>query len=174
MLLKGRAWKFGDNISTDHIIPGRFYHLRSDLDELTKHVFEDIAPDFCKRVSKGDIIIGGRNFGLGSSREHAPLIIKLAGIDAVVASSFARIFYRNAINVGLAAIICDVQGIDEGDSLELRVEEGLLSDFTKGITRNFSPLSPIMRDILGEGGLVPYIKKHRELKVEKRVTDHDR
>jgi 3-isopropylmalate/(R)-2-methylmalate dehydratase small subunit len=174
MLLKGRVWKFGDNISTDHIIPGRFYHLRSDLDELTRHVFEDIAPDFHKRVSKGDIIVGGQNFGLGSSREHAPLIIKLAGIDAVVAPSFARIFYRNAINVGLAAIICDVQGIDEGDSLELRVEEGFLSDFTKGMTRKFSPLSPIMRDILGEGGLVPYIKKHGELKVEKQVTDHDR
>jgi 3-isopropylmalate/(R)-2-methylmalate dehydratase small subunit len=174
MVLKGRAWKFGDNISTDHIIPGRFYHLRSDLDELTKHVFEDIAPDFYKRVRKGDIIVGGQNFGLGSSREHAPLIIKLAGIDAVVAPSFARIFYRNAINVGLAAIICDVQGIDEGDSLELRVEEGFLSDSTKGLTRNFSPLSPIMRDILGEGGLVPYIKRYGELKVEKRVTDHDR
>jgi 3-isopropylmalate/(R)-2-methylmalate dehydratase small subunit len=174
MLLKGRAWNFGDNISTDHIIPGRFYHLRSDLGELTKHVFEDIAPDFYKRVSKGDIIVGGQNFGLGSSREHAPLIIKLAGIDAVVAPSFARIFYRNAINVGLAAIICDVQGIDEGDSLELRVEDGFLSDLTKGIRRNFSPLSPIMRDILDEGGLVPYIRKYGELKVEKRVTDHGR
>jgi 3-isopropylmalate/(R)-2-methylmalate dehydratase small subunit len=170
MLLKGRAWKFGDNISTDHIIPGRFYHLRSDLDELTKHVFEDIALDFYKRVNKGDIIVGGQNFGLGSSREHAPMIIKLAGIDAVVAPSFARIFYRNAINVGLAAIICDVQGIDEGDSLELRVEEGFLSDLTNGIERRFNPLSPIMRDILNEGGLVPYIKKYGELKVGKKVT----
>ena len=165
MVLKGKVWKFGDNISTDHIIPGRFYHLRSDLDELTKHVFEDIAPDFYKKVHKGDIIVGGQNFGLGSSREHAPLIIRLAGIDAVVASSFARIFYRNAINVGLAAIICDVQGIDEGDTLELRVEEGVLSDVNKGMQKTFNPLSPMMRDILGEGGLVPYIKKHGELKV---------
>src|SRR5208283_3003558 len=142
MLVSGKAWKFGDNISTDHIIPGRFYHLRSDLDELTKHVFEDIAPEFYKKVHKGDIIIGGQNFGLGSSREHAPLIIKLAGIDAVVAGSFARIFYRNAINVGLAAIICDVGGIDEGDALELRVEDGVLSDLTKGLQKTFSPLSP--------------------------------
>ena len=165
MVLRGKAWKFGDNISTDHIIPGRFYHLRSDLDELTKHVFEDIAPGFNKRVNKGDIIVGGQNFGLGSSREHAPLIIKLAGIDAVVAKSFARIFYRNAINVGLAAIICDIEGIDEGDLLEVRVDEGLLSDDTKGIRKTFNPLSPIMRDILSEGGLVPYIKKYGELRV---------
>lgn len=118
MLIKGHAWKLGDNISTDHIIPGRFYHLRSDLNELTKHVFEDIAPDFHKKVAKGDIIVGGQNFGLGSSREHAPIVIKMAGIDAVVASSFARIFYRNAINVGLAAIICDIEGLDEGNVLE--------------------------------------------------------
>jgi 3-isopropylmalate/(R)-2-methylmalate dehydratase small subunit len=164
MLISGKAWKFGDNISTDHIIPGRFYHLRSDLDELTKHVFEDIAPGFYKKVHKGDIIIGGQNFGLGSSREHAPLIIKLAGIDAVVAGSFARIFYRNAINVGLAAIICDVGGIDEGDALELRVEDGVLSDLTKGLQKTFNPLSPMMANILAEGGLVPYIKKHKQLR----------
>jgi len=105
MVFKGRVWKFGDNISTDHIIPGRFYHLRSNLDELKKHVFEDIYPGFYKKVRKGDIIVGGKNFGLGSSREHAPLVIKMAGINAVIAKSFARIFYRNAINVGLAAII---------------------------------------------------------------------
>jgi len=165
MLISGRAWKFGDNISTDHIIPGRFFHLRSDLDELAKHVFEDIAPDFYKLVHKGDIIVGGRNFGLGSSREHAPLVIKLAGIDAVVACSFARIFYRNAINVGLAAIICDVAGVDEGDEVELHIEEGLLVDRTKGAQKHFNPLSPMMSAILAEGGLVPYIKKHKQLRV---------
>jgi 3-isopropylmalate/(R)-2-methylmalate dehydratase small subunit len=165
MLLKGNAWKFGDNISTDHIIPGRFYHLRSDLDELTKHVFEDIAPGFYKKVSKGDIIVGGQNFGLGSSREHAPLIIKMAGIDAVVARSFARIFYRNAINVGLAAIICDVEDVNEGDALEIRMDDGVFTDTTKGIQKSFSPLSPMMRSILSEGGLVPYIKKYGELMV---------
>ena len=165
MILKGNTWRFGDNISTDHIIPGRFYHLRSDLSELAKHVFEDTAPWFHDKVKKGDIVIGGHNFGLGSSREHAPLVIKLAGIDAVVAPSFARIFYRNAINVGLAAIICDVGGIDEGDVLELRIDDGLLMDLTNGIKRNFSALPPIMMNILHEGGLVPYIKKYRELKV---------
>ena len=119
MILRGKAWKFGDNISTDHIIPGRFLHLRSNLEELKKHVFDDISPDFYKKANKGDIIVGGKNFGLGSSREHAPLVIKMVGIDAVVAPSFARIFFRNAINVGLAAIICDVDEVDEDDVVEI-------------------------------------------------------
>ena len=159
MVLKGRAWAFGDNISTDQIIPGRFFHLRSDLNELAKHVFADIAPGFYQKVQKGDIIIGGQNFGLGSSREHAPIVIKLAGISAVVAKSFARIFYRNAINVGLAAIICDVDGIEQGDELELQVNGGLLVDRTKGLEKRFSPLPSIMQQILNQGGLVDYIKK---------------
>ena len=165
MILKGKAWKFGDNISTDHIIPGRFYHLRSNLEELKKHAFEDIAAGFYKKVKKGDIIVGGRNFGLGSSREHAPLIIKMAGIDAVVATSFARIFYRNAINVGLAAIICDTTGIDEGNLLEIRVDEGMLVNKTKGDEKFFSPLSAIMRNILKEGGLDRYIARHGGFKI---------
>jgi 3-isopropylmalate/(R)-2-methylmalate dehydratase small subunit len=165
MTFKGRAWKFGDDISTDHIIPGRFYHLRSNLDELTKHVFDDIAPEFYKKIGKGDIIVAGRNFGLGSSREHAPLIIKRAGIDAVVARSFARIFYRNAINVGLAAVICDVDGIDEGDLLEIKIDEGILMDDTTGVRKTFTPLPPIMRAILQEGGLDHYIRLQGELKI---------
>ncbi|MDD3847103.1 MAG: 3-isopropylmalate dehydratase small subunit [Syntrophorhabdaceae bacterium] len=161
MIIKGKAWIFGDDISTDHIIPGRFYHLRSNLEELKKHVFDDIAPGFCEKVKKGDIIVGGRNFGLGSSREHAPLIIKLAGIDAIVARSFARIFYRNAINVGLAAIICPVDGIGEGDELEIGLDEGSVLDTATGERKSFSPLPPIMRSILNEGGLDHYIRKHR-------------
>ena len=165
MILKGKAWKFGDDISTDHIIPGRFYHLRSDLDELKKHVFEDIAPDFYKKINRGDIVVGGRNFGLGSSREHAPLIIKLAGIDAIIASSFARIFYRNAINVGLAAIICSTDSIKEGNELEIRLEEGILDNKTSGEKKVFSPLPAIMRKILNEGGLDSYIKKYGSLKI---------
>jgi 3-isopropylmalate/(R)-2-methylmalate dehydratase small subunit len=161
MIVKGKAWIFGDDISTDHIIPGRFYHLRSNLEELKKHVFDDIAPGFYEKVKKGDIIAGGRNFGLGSSREHAPLIIKMAGIDAIVAPSFARIFYRNAINVGLAAIICPVDGIGEGDELEIGLNEGWLLDITTGERKLFAPLPPIMQSILNEGGLDHYIKKHR-------------
>ncbi len=165
MILKGKVWKFGDNISTDHIIPGRFYHLRSNLEELKKHVFEDISTGFYKKVKKGDIIIGGKNFGLGSSREHAPLIIKMAGIDAIIATSFARIFYRNAINVGLAAIICNTDGINERDVLEIKVDEGLLIDENKNDERSFSPLSPIMRAILNEGGLDRYIARHGGFKI---------
>ncbi len=165
MIVKGRAWRFGDNISTDHIIPGRFYHLRSNLDELKKHVFDDIAPGFYSKISKGDIIVGGNNFGLGSSREHAPLIIKMAGIDAVVANSFARIFYRNAINVGLAAIICNVDDIEEGDILEIRIDEGFLHNITKGKGKRFSPLPKIMMGILKEQGLNNYIIKHGGLKL---------
>ncbi|HOE17715.1 MAG TPA: 3-isopropylmalate dehydratase small subunit [Syntrophorhabdaceae bacterium] len=165
MILKGKAWKFGDDISTDHIIPGRFYHLRSNLEELKKHVFEDVAPDFYKKIGKGDIIAGGRNFGLGSSREHAPLIIKLAGIDAIIANSFARIFYRNAINVGLAAIICNTDDIQEGNELEIRLDEGIVDNRTKGIKNTFSPLPAIMRKILDESGLDSYIKKHGSLKI---------
>jgi len=165
MILKGKAWRFGDNISTDHIIPGRFYHLRSNLEELKKHVFEDISAGFYKKVKKGDIIVGGKNFGLGSSREHAPLIIKMGGIDAIVETSFARIFYRNAINVGLAAIICNTDGINEGDLLEINVDEGWLMKKTKGDERSFSPLSSIMRSILNEGGLDYYIARHGGFKI---------
>ncbi|HME41479.1 MAG TPA: 3-isopropylmalate dehydratase small subunit [Syntrophorhabdales bacterium] len=159
MVMKGRAWSFGDNISTDQIIPGRFFHLRSDLNELAKHVFADIAPGFHEKAQEGDIIVGGQNFGLGSSREHAPIVIKRAGISAVVAKSFARIFYRNAINVGLAAIICDVDGIDQGDELVVKIHEGLLMDKTKGLEKRFNPLPAIMQEILNQGGLVNYIKK---------------
>ncbi len=161
MVIRGNAWLFGDDISTDHIIPGRFYHLRSNLDELKKHVFDDISPGFSDRVRKGDVIVGGRNFGLGSSREHAPLIIKLAGIDAIVARSFARIFYRNAINVGLAAIICPIEGLNEGDELEIDLDKGALKDITTGGTKTFAPLPSIMQAILNEGGLDMYIKKYR-------------
>lgn len=165
MIVEGKAWTFGDNISTDHIIPGRFYHLRSNLDELKKHVFDDIAPGFYAKIGKGDIIVGGQNFGLGSSREHAPLIIKMAGIDAVIANSFARIFYRNAINVGLLAIIADVSGIEEGDSLVIEVDEGIVLDVTRKLEKRFAPVPPIMRNILNEGGLDRYIRKHGGLKI---------
>ena len=161
MIIRGNAWLFGDDISTDHIIPGRFYHLRSNLDELKKYVFDDIAPGFSEKVKKGDIIVGGRNFGLGSSREHAPLIIKMAGIDAIVARSFARIFYRNAINVGLAAIICPIEGLNAGDELAIDLDAGSLENITTGAVKKFAPLPSIMQDILNEGGLDVYIRKYK-------------
>ena len=108
MAWKGRALKLGDDISTDHIIPGRFAHLRSNLPELAKHVLEDVQPDFLSKFKPGDFLVAGRNFGLGSSREHAPLVLKMAGVRAVLAGSASRIFFRNAINQGLPVLICDI------------------------------------------------------------------
>ncbi len=166
MELKGRAWKFGDNISTDHIAPGRYFHLRSNLPELAKHVLEDAREDFAKNMKKGDFVVGGKNFGLGSSREHAPTIIKLAGVSAVIAKSFARIFFRNAINVGLPVVICDTDQIDEGDVLKLDLEKGLLIDETKNIKFEFPPLPQVMMRILNDGGLVNHIKKHGKILVD--------
>ena len=130
--MKGKAFKFGDNISTDHIAPGRLYHLRSNLPEFAKHVLEDADETFASRMKKGDFVVAGSNFGLGSSREHAPLIMKIAGVGAVLAKSFARIFYRNAINIGLLTIECDTDAIDDGDELELDIEKGIITDLTNG------------------------------------------
>ena len=157
---EGRAWLFGDGISTDHIAPGRYFHLRSNLNELAKHVLEDAREDFAENVQPGDIVVGGRNFGQGSSREHAPTIIKLAGVSAVVAKSIARIFFRNCINVGLPVIICDTSGIADGDILAIDLEKGRLEDKTRKLTIDFSPLPPVMTRILRDGGLVPHILKH--------------
>ena len=156
----GRAWKFGDGISTDHIAPGRFFHLRSNLPELSKHVLEDARADFAPNVKKGDFVVAGRNFGLGSSREHAPTIIKMAGVEAVIAKSFARIFYRNCVNIGLPVIIADTDRIDEGDMLQADLSAGKVRNITKKIELNFPPLPEIMTRILQEGGLIPYIQKH--------------
>ena len=131
-LLRGKAWLFGDDISTDHIAPGRLFHLRTDLPELAKHVLEDARPEFAASMSVGDFVVGGRNFGLGSSREHAPRIIKIAGAGAVLAQSFARIFFRNAINVGLPVLQCDTSGIGEQDDLEVDLIAGEVRDVTTG------------------------------------------
>ena len=140
--MKGKAFKFGDNISTDHIAPGRLYHLRSNLPEFAKHVLEDADETFASRMKKGDFVVAGSNFGLGSSREHAPLIMKIAGVGAVLAKSFARIFYRNAINIGLLAIECDTDAIDDGDELELDIEKGIITDLTNGPIIQIEPLPP--------------------------------
>ncbi|MBU1077176.1 MAG: 3-isopropylmalate dehydratase small subunit [Spirochaetes bacterium] len=164
-MLKGKCWKFGDNISTDLIAPGRYFHLRSNLEELAKHTLEDADPDFVKKMKKGDIVVGGKNFGLGSSREHAPVIIKLSGINAVLARSFARIFFRNAINVGLPVIICDTDRIKDQDELEINLKEGKIKDITLNFELDFPPLPEIMQNILQKDGLVNYIKEYGELKV---------
>lgn len=165
-ILRGKAWKFGDGISTDHIAPGRLFYLRSNLLELAKHVLEDARPEFASRVRPGDFIVGGRNFGQGSSREHAPTVIKLAGVRAVIAKSFARIFFRNCINVGLPAIIVNTERIDEGDELELDLMAGKLSDLTKSESYSFPPLPTVMGNILKDGGLVEHIRKHGDFKID--------
>ena len=163
--MKGRAFKFGDNISTDHIAPGRLFHLRSNLEEFAKHVLEDADPNFATQMKKGDFVVAGNNFGLGSSREHAPQIIKISGVSAVLAKSFARIFYRNAINIGLLAIECDTDAIDAGDELELNIEQGYINNLTKGVMISIEPLPPVMIKMLEDGGLVQHIKKHGDFKL---------
>ncbi len=166
MVLKGKVIKFGDDISTDHITPGRYFHLRSNLEELAKHTLEDVDPHFTKKVESGDFVVGGRNFGLGSSREHAPRVIKLSGVSAVMAKSFARIFYRNAINVGLPVIECDTDRIDDGDRLEVYLEEGKIKNLTKREEVSFAPIPKFMLRILQEGGLSAHIRKHKEIRIE--------
>ena len=159
-MLKGRVFKFGDGISTDHIIPGRFAHLRSNLPELAKHVLEDADPAFAAKVKPGDFIVAGSNFGLGSSREHAPLVIKMAGVSAVLAKSAARIFFRNAINLGLPVLICDTDKINDGDELEVDLAAGTVRDITNGSHLTFGRIPEVMLNILNEGGLIPYIQKY--------------
>ncbi|MCL0057446.1 3-isopropylmalate dehydratase small subunit [Dehalococcoidales bacterium] len=164
-MLKGRAFKFGDSISTDLIVPGRLTHLRSNLPELAKHVLEDADPTFASRVKAGDFIVAGNNFGLGSSREHAPLVIKMAGVSAILAKSVASIFFRNAINQGLPVIICDTAQIDDGDELEVDLARGTIRDITNGNQLKFSKIPEVMCHILDEGGLIPYIKKYGDFRL---------
>ena len=163
-MLKGKVFKFGDSVSTDHITPGRLAHLRSNLPELAKHVLEDADPTFASRVSKGDFIVAGKNFGLGSSREHAPLVIKMAGVSAILAQSVARIFFRNAINQGLPVLVCDTSRIDDGDELEIDLKQSSIKDITNGQELTFGEIPEVMLKILDEGGLIPYIQKHGDLK----------
>ena len=159
-ILKGKAFKFGGNISTDHIIPGKYAHLRSNLPELTKHVMEDADSTFAEKVKPGDFIVAGKNFGLGSSREHAALVIKMAGVSAILVKSVARIFFRNAINQGLPTLICDTDKIDAGDELEVNLTRSIITDLTKGIQLTFGKIPKVMLDILNEGGLISYISKY--------------
>ncbi len=162
---KGKAWKFGDEISTDHIAPGRLFHLRTNLPEFAKHVLEDAREDFASGMSQGDFVVAGKNFGLGSSREHAPQIIKLAGVNGVMAKSFARIFFRNAINIGLLVIECDTDKINEGDELEVSLNEGVVKNKTTGEDIAITPLPDVMIKILNDGGLAKHIEKHGDFQL---------
>ena len=163
--MKGKAIKYGDDISTDGIIAGRFMHLRSNLPELAKHAMEDVDPDFTSKVKEGDFVVGGRNFGLGSSREHAPRVLKMNGVSAVIAQSVARIFFRNSINIGLPVIIADTRKIKEGNELDVDLAAGTLTNLATGDQLAFSKLPEVMIKILNEDGLVPYVKKYGTLKI---------
>ena len=165
MIKKGKAWKFGDDISTDHIAPGRLFHLRTNLPELAKHVLEDADPEFASKMSIGDFVVGGNNFGLGSSREHAPQVLKIAGVNAVLAKSFARIFFRNAINIGLLAITCDTDKINQGDELELDLSKGLIQNKTQGTQIEMTALPDVMIKILNDGGLAKHIEKYGDFQL---------
>jgi 3-isopropylmalate dehydratase small subunit len=165
MNLFGKAWTFGDNIDTDQIIPAR-YLVTADPTELASHCLEDTAPEFTKKVSVGDIIVGLRNFGCGSSREHAPIAIKGAGVSAVIAKSFARIFYRNSINLGLPLFETDAADrIEQGDVLEVNPTTGEIKNLTKEETYRAQPLPSFAQEIMAAGGLMKYVAKKKGLTV---------
>ncbi|MEZ7935289.1 MAG: 3-isopropylmalate dehydratase small subunit [Sulfurospirillum sp.] len=155
--ISGKVWCFGDNIDTDLIIAARYLNT-SDPKELAKHVMEDADPEFVKKVKAGDIIVAGENFGCGSSREHAPIALKAAGVSAVVAKSFARIFYRNAFNTGLPIFeLAETDAINEGDTIAISMESGEVNNGAK--TYKFSPIPPFMQELLAAGGLMNYAQK---------------
>jgi 3-isopropylmalate/(R)-2-methylmalate dehydratase small subunit len=167
MLLKGssRKTKTTDDINTDYIISGRYKFKIQDPYELAKHVMEDLDPEFYSKVKKGDFLVAGKNFGCGSSREQAPMAIKYAGISAVIAKSFARIFYRNCFNLGLPLIECDTDNINDGDELELDLDAGKLKNKTKSVELAIKPFPKTMQTLLDDGGLVDHFKKHGGFKL---------
>ncbi|NLE91254.1 MAG: 3-isopropylmalate dehydratase [Elusimicrobia bacterium] len=166
MKFNAEAIRLGDNINTDFIISGRYKFAITDMKELAKHIMEDIDPAFPSKIKPGvSVIVAGSNFGMGSSREQAPLVIRESGIVAVLAKSFARIFYRNGFNIGLPLIEADTSGIDEKDSLSIDLDAGILRNLTKNSESGIKPFPAFMQTLLGEGGLVNYYKKHGGFRV---------
>ncbi len=159
-VLRGKAWTFGRDIDTDLIIPARYLNMKT-AEELGQYCMFDADPDFSKKVEPGDIVVAKENFGCGSSREHAPIALKGAGVSVVIAKSFARIFYRNAFNTGLPILVAPdaVDGINEGDELTVDLAGGEIKDLTSGTTYQAEPLPPFMRELVEAGGLLPYLKQ---------------
>jgi len=158
-MISGKVWKFGDNIDTDLIIAARYLN-NSDPKELAKHVMEDADPEFVNKMSAGDIVVANENFGCGSSREHAPIALKAAGVSAVIAKTFARIFYRNAFNMGLPIFeVAQIDKIDEGDVLQIDMEKGIVINKTKNENYTFTPIPEFMQQLVNAGGLINYAKK---------------
>ncbi|MCL6612264.1 MAG: 3-isopropylmalate dehydratase small subunit [Peptococcaceae bacterium] len=160
MRFRGKAHKFGNDVNTDYIISGKYKFKTLDMKELARHVMEDLDPDFYGKVSRGDFIVAGTNFGCGSSREQAPLAIKYADVSAVLAKSFARIFYRNCINTGLPVVECDTDLIEGGDELEVDLAGGVIRNLSRGIDIPIKPLPGVMIKILNDGGLAAHFRKH--------------
>ncbi|SHI80532.1 3-isopropylmalate dehydratase small subunit [Desulfofundulus thermosubterraneus] len=158
--LRGKVWKFGDDIDTDAIIPARYLNT-SDPRELAAHCMEDADPSFAGRVQPGDIIVAGKNFGCGSSREHAPIAVKAAGVSCVIAASFARIFYRNAFNIGLPIFESPEAAakIQEGDEVAVDVESGTITNLTRNEQYRATPVPPFMQEIIAAGGLINYVAR---------------
>lgn len=167
MNLKGRARRLpqNDDINTDYIISGRYKFKIQDPNELAKHVMEDVDPTFYGRLHQGDFLVAGKNFGCGSSREQAPMAIKYAGISAVLAKSFARIFYRNCFNLGLPAIEVNTDEFEEGDELEVDLADGVIHNKTKNTELKIAPLPKTMQILLADGGLVEHFRKHGGFKI---------
>ena len=163
MMYRGRALRFGDDINTDYIIADHYKARSADIAEVARYVFADYQPEFAKRVRAGDIVVAGRNFGCGSAREAAPRVLKAAGIACIVASSFARIFFRNSINIGLPVVECDTAAIHDGDELRVEVEGGIVKNLTRDLQVATTPIPAIMAAILQAGGLAGYIKLHGDL-----------
>lgn len=164
MNLEGKTIRLGDNINTDFIISGRYKFAITDMKELAKHIMEDIDPAFASKISPGrSMIVAGNNFGMGSSREQAPLVIKEAGIVAVLAKQFARIFYRNSFNIGLPLIEVDTDRIEEGDQLQIDLDNGLVRNISKNIELPIKPLPVFMQELLREGGIMNFYRKHSRL-----------
>lgn len=158
-MITGKVWKYGDNIDTDLIIAARYLN-NSDPKELAKHVMEDADPGFTDKMTPGDLVVAGENFGCGSSREHAPIALKAAGVSAVIAKTFARIFYRNAFNMGLPIFeVARADQIDEGDTLEVDMEKGVIVNKSKNEQYTFTPIPEFMQRLVNEGGLINYAKK---------------
>ena len=158
-MFKGKVWKYGDNVDTDVIIPARYLNT-SEAKELAAHCMEDIDPTFAGKVKPGDIIVAGRNFGCGSSREHAPLAIKASGVACVIATTFARIFYRNALNIGLPILECPdaAEAIAAGDEVGIDLSSGTVTDETTGRTFQAEPFPPFMQELISAGGLAAYMR----------------
>lgn len=160
MALQGKVWKFGADVDTDAIIPARYLNT-SDPDELAKHCMEDADPEFPNKMQPGDIIVADKNFGCGSSREHAPIAIKAAGVSCVIAKSYARIFYRNAFNIGLPIFECAeaAEAIEEGDEVAVDAARGIVKNLTKNETYQATPVPEFMQQIINAGGLIDYVAK---------------